>query len=58
MHELARHHPEFGGVSLSFGVAEAPKDGLTPAAVLAAADAALYSAKRRGGDQVVTAGES
>ena len=57
MHELARHHPEFGTVSLSFGIAEAPKDGLTPAAVLAAADAALYSAKRRGGDQVVTAGE-
>ncbi|MEO8450150.1 MAG: GGDEF domain-containing protein [Gemmatimonadota bacterium] len=58
MQQLIRHHPEFGSVSLSFGLAEAPKDGLTPAAVLAAADAALYLAKRRGGDQVVTAGET
>ncbi len=47
---------EFGLGSLSIGIAEAPRDGLTPAAVLAAADGALYAAKRRGGGAVVTAG--
>ena len=54
--DLATEHPEFGAASVSIGVAEAPRDGLTPAAVLAAADAALYAAKRQGGDAVVTAG--
>lgn len=51
-------NPEFGQSSLSIGIAEAPRDGLTPAAVVAAADAALYAAKRSGGATVVTAGES
>jgi diguanylate cyclase (GGDEF)-like protein len=55
---LAAEYPEFGSVSASIGVAEAPKDGLTPASVLAAADAALYMAKRQGGDVVVTAGSA
>jgi diguanylate cyclase (GGDEF)-like protein len=54
--DLVREYPEFGQGSLSMGMAEAPRDGLTPAGVLAAADAALYTAKRRGGDTVVTAG--
>jgi diguanylate cyclase (GGDEF)-like protein len=56
--DLAVEYPEFGTGSVSIGVAEAPRDGLTPAAVLAAADAALYSAKRRGGDAVETAGHA
>ncbi len=56
--DLVVEYPEFGTGSVSIGVAEAPRDGLTPAAVLAAADAALYSAKRRGGDAVVTAGHA
>ena len=55
--DLLTEYPEFGAGTLSFGVAEAPRDGLTPAAVMAAADAALYGAKRRGGDAVLVAGE-
>lgn len=55
--DLITDNPEFGQGSLSIGIAEAPRDGLTPSAVLAAADAALYSAKRSGGAMVVTAGE-
>jgi diguanylate cyclase (GGDEF)-like protein len=55
--DLLAEYPEFGKGTLSFGVAEAPRDGLTPAAVMAAADAALYGAKRRGGDAVLVAGE-
>lgn len=54
--DLLIESPEFGMGSLSIGIAEAPKDGLTPAAVVAAADAALYRAKRLGGGAVVTAG--
>ncbi len=46
--ELASQHPEFAMASLSFGIAEAPRHGRTPTAVMAAADSALYSAKRAG----------
>jgi PleD family two-component response regulator len=35
---------------MSIGIAEAPRHGTTPAALLAAADAALYAAKRGGRD--------
>jgi len=55
--DLVAEYPEFGQGSLSIGIAEAPRDGLTPAAVLAAADAALYAAKRQGGAAVITAGD-
>ena len=54
--DLLAEYPEFAGGALSLGVAEAPRDGLTPAAVMAAADAALYTAKRRGGATMVVAG--
>lgn len=54
--DLVTEYPEFGQGSLSIGIAEAPRDGLTPAAVMAAADAALYAAKRQGGAAVITAG--
>lgn len=47
---IAEAHPEFGRATLSLGVAEAPRHGQTPAALLAAADAALYAAKRSGRD--------
>jgi diguanylate cyclase (GGDEF)-like protein len=57
LREMILGHPEFGHTSLSFGLAESPRDGGTPTAVLAAADAALYAAKRQGGDLVVTAGD-
>ncbi len=43
--------------TLSFGAAVAPHDGLTPAAVLAAADRALYEAKRAGRARLVVTGE-
>lgn len=42
-----------GPVTISIGVAEAPRDGASPQAVVAAADAALYRAKAEGRDRVV-----
>jgi diguanylate cyclase (GGDEF)-like protein len=42
-----------GPVTISIGVAEAPRDGASPLAVVAAADAALYRAKAAGRDRVV-----
>jgi diguanylate cyclase (GGDEF)-like protein len=44
------------GVTVSIGVATSPGDGTDPAALLAAADRALYTAKRTGRDRVVAAG--
>ncbi len=48
LQELFAIHPEFAMATLSFGVAEAPRHGKMPTAVLAAADSALYAAKRGG----------
>ena len=45
---LASEHPEFGVATLSFGISESPRHGRTPTAILAAADSALYAAKRGG----------
>lgn len=53
--QLGEGRPEFGRPSLSMGIAEAPQHGTTPDAILAAADAALYRAKRGGRDAVETA---
>ena len=55
--QLEQTHPEFGRPSLSMGVAEAPRHGVTPDAILGAADAALYRAKRGGRDSVEMAEE-
>ncbi|HEY0486004.1 MAG TPA: histidine kinase N-terminal 7TM domain-containing protein [Mycobacteriales bacterium] len=44
------------GITVSIGVAAAPANGTDPAALLAAADRALYTAKRTGRDRVVAAG--
>jgi diguanylate cyclase (GGDEF)-like protein len=44
-------------VTLSIGVASLPGDGETPDDVIAAADEALYRAKREGRDRVVQAGQ-
>jgi diguanylate cyclase (GGDEF)-like protein len=52
---LDKTHPEFGRTSLSMGIAEAPRHGATADAILGAADAALYRAKRGGRDAVETA---
>jgi diguanylate cyclase (GGDEF)-like protein len=43
-----------GRITLSFGVAEFPLDGASGEALIAVADAALYQAKRKGRDQVIT----
>ncbi len=48
LQDLTSKHPEFGVATLSFGIAEAPRHGRTPTSVLAAADSALYAAKRGG----------
>ena len=40
-------------VTVSIGLAWAPKDGTTPQEILNAADEALYEAKRRGRDRIV-----
>lgn len=45
-------------VTASFGVASSPEHGRTPDELLAAADAALYEAKRRGKNRVETADAS
>ena len=46
---------EFNGerITLSIGAASLPADGITPEAVIAAADEALYRAKREGRNRVV-----
>jgi diguanylate cyclase (GGDEF)-like protein len=44
-----------GMVTISVGVAEFPQHGTSPRELMAAADAALYQAKRGGRDQVVVA---
>jgi diguanylate cyclase (GGDEF)-like protein len=49
---LARTHPEFGHCTLSIGIAESPRHGTTVSGVLAAADTALYRAKRGGRNSV------
>lgn len=56
--DLAQARPEFGGPSLSIGIAESPRHGSTADAILAAADAALYRAKRGGRNAVETADPS
>jgi len=43
-----------GKITLSFGVAEFPLDGASGESLIAVADAALYQAKRKGRDQVIT----
>ncbi|HEX2451301.1 MAG TPA: sensor domain-containing diguanylate cyclase [Gemmatimonadales bacterium] len=55
--QLAAAHPEFGQCTLSIGVAEAPRHGSTVGALLAAADTALYRAKRGGRNTVEVADE-
>ena len=47
-----------GIITVSIGVAEAPQHGTSPQALIAAADAALYRAKREGRDRVVIAGSA
>ncbi len=44
-----------GDLTMSFGVASFPEDGLTPSELIKKADMALYEAKRLGKDRVVAA---
>jgi diguanylate cyclase (GGDEF)-like protein len=52
---VLHHGKSVGMITVSIGVAEFPEHGLSPKELLAAADAALYRAKREGRDRVVTA---
>jgi diguanylate cyclase (GGDEF)-like protein len=52
---LAKHPPPAGAVTLSFGVAAYPANGLNGEALIAAADEALYEAKNAGRDCVASA---
>jgi|GEM_PF-3847249 len=52
---LHEHERTIGPVTISVGVAASPVHGTTSAALLRAADAALYQAKAQGRDRVVVA---
>ncbi|HET7608750.1 MAG TPA: diguanylate cyclase, partial [Gammaproteobacteria bacterium] len=52
---LEKHAPPAGPVTLSFGIAAYPAHGDSGEALIRAADAALYEAKRGGRDRVVVA---
>ncbi len=53
--KLQHRRQHLGSITVSLGVAIFPDHGLTGETVIAAADAALYEAKRRGRDRVVVA---
>ena len=55
LRELEKTNPEFGACTLSMGIAESPDHGTTVSSVLAAADNALYRAKRGGRNTVEVA---
>ncbi len=55
LRELEKTNPEFGACTLSMGIAESPDHGTTVSSVLAAADNALYRAKRAGRNTVEVA---
>jgi diguanylate cyclase (GGDEF)-like protein len=55
LRELEKSSPEFGACTLSMGIAESPQHGTTVSSVLAAADNALYRAKRGGRNTVEVA---
>src|SRR2546428_7604783 len=54
--KLATERLPAGHITLSLGVSAFPMHGDTPDQLIAEADAALYLAKRAGGDRVVAAG--
>jgi len=55
LREMEKNHPDFGPCTLSMGIAESPKHGTTVSSLLAAADTALYKAKRAGRNTVEVA---
>ena len=52
---VLHHGQSLGMITVSIGVAALPLNGTLPAELIAAADAALYRAKREGRDRVVKA---
>jgi diguanylate cyclase (GGDEF)-like protein/PAS domain S-box-containing protein len=52
---ILHHGRSMGMLTVSIGVAVFPEHGVSPKELMAAADAALYEAKRRGRDQVSVA---
>jgi diguanylate cyclase (GGDEF)-like protein len=57
LREMSTTNSEFGPCTLSMGVAESPRHGTTVSSILAAADTALYKAKR-GGRNIVEVADS
>ena len=55
LREMEKNNPDFGPCTLSMGIAESPKHGTTVSSLLAAADTALYKAKRAGRNTVEVA---
>jgi diguanylate cyclase (GGDEF)-like protein len=55
LREMEKSNPDFGPCTLSMGIAESPKHGTTVSSLLAAADTALYKAKRAGRNTVEVA---
>jgi diguanylate cyclase (GGDEF)-like protein/excisionase family DNA binding protein len=55
---VAEHHDDYGGLTISIGVATYPEAATTKESLLEAADRALYLAKRLGRDRVVAAGSA
>jgi diguanylate cyclase (GGDEF)-like protein len=55
LRDMEKSGPEYGPRTLSMGIAESPKHGTTVSSVLAAADTALYKAKRSGRNAVEVA---
>ena len=53
--QVLHQRQSLGMVTVSVGVAELPQHGTSPKALIEAADAALYRAKREGRDRVVVA---
>ena len=52
LRDMEKDNPEFGPCTLSMGIAESPRHGTTVSSILAAADTALYKAKRAGRNTV------
>ncbi len=55
LRDMEKSTPEFGPCTVSMGIAESPKHGTTVSSLLAAADTALYKAKRAGRNAVEVA---